>query len=72
MKESKLKQWRKANGLTVKDASVFLGCSIGHYSEMERGLKIPSLIKAMAIERKTGGFVTPYDFAPNYDLNHAA
>lgn len=62
MKNTTLRQWRKNNGFTVIVAAKILGCSVGHYSEIERGIKRPSLLKAYTIERRTKGFVTVYNF----------
>jgi len=61
MKNSKLRKWRLKHNMTVQEAANYFKFSIGHYSEIERGIKQPSLQRALFIKEKTNGYVNPED-----------
>ena len=54
MKESKFRQWRKLEGLTLEDVSHLCGLSIGFLSHMERGQREVAPLTKVKISRALG------------------
>lgn len=57
-----LRQWREANGLSLRAAGRRLGWSHVRVHELEGGAVSPTIRTADVIEKKTGGAVTRLDW----------
>lgn len=49
--ESHVKEYREKRGYTVRELSKLTGISVGHLSDIENGVKIPSVILAYRLEK---------------------
>lgn len=49
--ESYVKEYREECGYTIRELSKRTGISIGHLSEIENGVKIPTVIMAYRLEK---------------------
>jgi transcriptional regulator with XRE-family HTH domain len=58
-----LRQWRKANGLTLADLKEATGTSAAMLSCIERGRRQPSLKLAVKLSNATDGAVSVQNFA---------
>lgn len=47
----RVREWRNLRGATIADVAAAVGCSGAHVSQIERGLKRPSLETLFAIAR---------------------
>ena len=58
----KLSEHLSMTGQTYKQFGSLAGCSASEICRFANGTRTPTLEKAVAIERATGGLVTPADF----------
>jgi len=58
----KLRDWRKANQYTQKEAAAAFGVTPAYLSMLETGAKVPSIPLASTIDKVTEGQVTANDF----------
>lgn len=49
--ENHVKEYREKRGYTVRELSKLTGISVGHLSDIENGVKIPSVILAYRLEK---------------------
>lgn len=49
--ENHVKEYREKCGYTVRELSKLTGISVGHLSDIENGVKVPSVIRAHRLEK---------------------